>query len=193
MGDAADDREKAAIYPEGDVLRVLYEQHARIRDLFAEVKAADGERKGEAFAELRTLLAVHETAEEMVIRPATTAAGGEEVADARNHEEAEANEVLQKLEKLDPAGADFDSLLAEFESSVDEHAEAEEHEEFPLIESSCDEGKRQAMGTQLRAAEAVAPTHPHPSTAGSTAAQYLVGPFASIIDRTRDAIRAVMK
>ncbi|WP_028642385.1 hemerythrin domain-containing protein [Nocardioides sp. URHA0020] len=192
MGDAAEDRAKAATYPEGDVLRVLYEQHARIRDLFAAVKAAGGDRRSETFAELRTLLAVHETAEEMVIRPATTAAGGKDVADARNHEEAEANEVLQRLEKLDPAGSDFESLLAELEASVDEHAEAEEHEEFPLIESSCDEGQRQAMGMHLRAAEAVAPTHPHPSTAGSTVAQYAVGPFASIIDRTRDAVRAAM-
>src|SRR3954447_21119485 len=144
MGDAAEDRAKAATYPEGDVLRVLYEQHARIRDLFVEVKTASGARKGEVFAELRTLLAVHETAEEMVIRPATTAAGGKAVADARNEEESEANEVLQQLEKLDPTGADFDSLLSEFESSVDEHAEAEEHEEFPLIEASCDEKQRQA-------------------------------------------------
>jgi hemerythrin superfamily protein len=193
MGNAAEDRTKAAQYPDGDVLRVLYEQHGRIRELFAEVKAAGADRRGEVFDELRALLAVHETAEEMVVRPATSAAGGDAVADARNEEEAEANEVLKKLEGLDPTSSDFDRLLAEFESSVDEHAEAEEHEEFPLIESSCDEEKRQTMGKQLRAAEAVAPTRPHPSTAGSTAAQYVVGPFASIVDRTRDAIRSAMR
>jgi hypothetical protein len=44
------------------------------------------------------------------------------------------------------------------------------------------------MGKQILAAEAVAPTHPHPSAAGSPVAQWTVGPFASIVDRTRDAI-----
>jgi hemerythrin superfamily protein len=188
MGDASDDRAEAAKLPEGDVIRVLLEQHARIRDLFQHVTEAQGEHKQQAFDELRALLAVHETAEEMVLRPVTSNTAGKAVADARNQEESEANEVLAKLEKLDVASADFDSLLADFEKSVDQHAEAEEHEEFPTILSECDEDKRRAMGKQVLAAEKVAPTHPHPTAAGSPVAQWMVGPFASIVDRTRDAI-----
>src|SRR4051794_27843973 len=145
MGDATEDRAQAAELSEGDVIRVLLEQHARIRDLFADVKSADGEHKQQAFDELRALLAVHETAEEMVLRPATSAAGGSDVADARNGEEAEANVVLKELEKLDASSTDFDAKLAEFEKAVDEHAEAEEHEEFSLILSKCDEEQRRRM------------------------------------------------
>lgn len=188
MGDAAEDRAKAAQLPQGDVIRVLLEQHARVRDLFAELKTADGEHKQHVFDELRALLAVHETAEEMVLRPATSEAGGSSVADARNQEESDANEVLKELEKLDAASADFDQRIAEFEKAVDEHAEAEEKEEFPLILSSCDEESRQKMGKQILAVESMAPTHPHPSTAGSPAAQWAVGPFASVVDRVRDAL-----
>lgn len=192
MGDATKDRAKAAELPEGDVIRILLEQHARIRELFKDVTSAEGEHKQQAFDELRALLAVHETAEEMVLRPVSSDAAGKEVAEARNDEESEANEVLKKLEKLDVDSADFDELLAQFEKAVDEHAEAEESEEFPHIISSCDEKKRQSMGTQIKAAEAVAPTHPHPSSAGSPAAQWAVGPFASLVDRTRDAIKGAM-
>lgn len=192
MGDANEDRAQAAELPEGDVIRILLEQHARIRDLFDDVSSAEGQRKQQAFDELRALLAVHETAEEMVLRPVSSDTAGKEVAEARNDEEAEANEVLKQLEKLDVTSADFDKLLAEFQKSVDEHAEAEEHDEFPHILASCDEKKRQAMGRQIKAAEAVAPTHPHPSTAGSPAAQWAVGPFASLVDRTRDAIKRAM-
>jgi hemerythrin superfamily protein len=191
MGDAAEDRAQAAELPEGDVVRVLLEQHARIRELFADVKSADGEHKQHAFDELRALLAVHETAEEMVLRPVTATTAGQEVVDARNHEEAEANEVLKALERLDVSSADFDAKLAELEQAVDDHAEAEETQEFPTVLAQCDEDKRRTMGTALRAAEGVAPTHPHPSTAGSTTAQYVVGPVASLIDRTRDAIKKV--
>ena len=192
MGDAAEDRAKAAELPEGDVIRILLEQHARIRDLFQDVRSAEGEHKQQAFDELRALLAVHETAEEMVLRPVSSEAAGKAVAEARNDEEAEANVVLKELEKLDVAGADFDAKLAEFQKAVEEHAEAEENDEFPHILSSCDESKRHRMGNQIKAAEAVAPTHPHPSAAGSPAAQWAVGPFASLVDRTRDAIKAAM-
>jgi hemerythrin superfamily protein len=193
MGDAAEDRRKAQELPEGDVVRVLLEQHARIRDLFAEVKSESGEHKKHAFDELRGLLAVHETAEEMVLRPVTQSTDGDrgaQVAEARNHEESQANHVLKQLESLDVESPEFDEMLAEFEKAVDSHAEAEENEEFPLILESCDQDARKGMGTLMLAAEKVAPTHPHPSTAGSTTKQFAVGPIASLIDRTRDAIKA---
>jgi hemerythrin superfamily protein len=193
MGDAAEDRAKAADLPEGDVIRVLLEQHSRIRDLFSEVLSMEGEHKKHAFDDLRALLAVHETAEEMVLRPVTKETAGQAVVDARNQEEAEANKVLAELEKLDVGSPDFDEKLKTFEKAVDDHAEAEEHEEFPTVLDSCDEDRRKTMGTHLRAAEGIAPTHPHPSTAGSTVAQYAVGPIASLIDRTRDAITAAMR
>jgi hemerythrin superfamily protein len=188
MSEAAQERARAAELPEGDVIRVLLEQHARIRELFQHVSSAEGMHKKEAFDELRALLAVHETAEELVLRPVSSETAGKQVADARNNEEAEANKVLAELEKMDVDSPDFDQMLQSFEHAVSEHAEAEENEEFPAILSSCDEERRKTMGRQMLAAESVAPTHPHPSTAGSTAAQFAVGPFAAIVDRTRDAI-----
>jgi hemerythrin superfamily protein len=188
MSDSAVDRANAAGLPEGDVVRLLLEQHARIRELFDDVASTVGEHRQQAFDELRALLAVHETAEEMVLRPVSSDAAGEAVTDARNAEEAEANKVLKRLEKLDVDSAEFTDLLAQFRTSVEEHAEAEETEEFPHVLETCDEDERRSMGTRLRAAESVAPTHPHPSTAGSPAAQWTVGPFASLVDRTRDLI-----
>lgn len=191
MGSASRDRAEAARLPEGDVVRILLEQHARIREMFDAVTAAEDEAKQSRFDELRAFLAVHETAEEMVLRPISMGAAGKDVADARNHEEAEANEVLAQLERLDVTSADFDRLLADFRSMVLDHAEAEEGEEFPPVLTECSEEQRRIMGLQLRAAEKVAPTHPHPSIAGSPVAQYAVGPVASIVDRTRDAISKV--
>jgi hemerythrin superfamily protein len=189
MSDAATDRAKAAQLPEGDVIRILLEQHARIRELFAEVQSEDGEHRQHAFDELRALLAVHETAEEMVLRPVTKKVAGDAVADARNHEEEEATKVLYELEKLDVASAEFLSLLAQLETAVTDHAEHEEREEFPLVISECDEGQRRTMGSKVKLAEKVAPTHPHPSAAGSPMAQYALGPFAALLDRSRDALK----
>lgn len=188
MGDANEDRAKAAALPEGDVIRVLLEQHAQIRDLFSAVKSGTGEDKQHAFDSLRALLAVHETAEELVLRPVTEKIGGQRIADARNGEEKEANEVLAELEKMSVEDPAFAAKLASFEKSVDEHAEAEENEEFSQILAQCDEEQRQSLGSKIKLVEGMAPTHPHPSVAGNRNAQLLTGPFAAMVDRVRDAL-----
>lgn len=188
MGDTAEDLTKAHELPHGDVIRLLLEQHARIRQLFDSVLAASGEERKSRFDELRALLAVHETAEEMILRPVSTQVAGAEVADARNHEEAEANVVLKHLESMDVDSSDFEAQLVGFQKTVIEHAEAEEKDEFPAILAHCDVDKRRSMGERLQTAEAIAPTHPHPTAAGSPTRQMLMGPFASMIDRVRDAL-----
>ncbi|MCF6525635.1 hemerythrin domain-containing protein [Streptomyces sp. JJ36] len=189
MSEARAERERAAQLPEDDVIGILLSQHARIRDLFADVKTAEGEHKQQAFDELRALLAVHETAEEMILRPVAKEAAGREEAEARNHEEEEANKVLARLEKMDVSSSEFDSLLEEFERSVSDHAEHEEREEFPYVHSSRTPDELRHMGRRLQSVERFAPTHPHPGTAGRPAAQWAVGPFASVVDRTRDKLQ----
>ncbi|MFJ5531814.1 hemerythrin domain-containing protein [Streptomyces sp. NPDC093261] len=188
MSNATMERAEAARLPEGDVVRILLEQHARIRDLFAEVKGAQGDEKKEIFDELRALLAVHETAEEMILRPVAEKTAGAAEAEARNHEEEEANKVLAQLEKMDVGSPEFDTRIAAFERAVIDHAEHEEQEEFPAVRQGCDEDKLKGMGTLLEAAEKMAPTHPHPTAAGSTTAQWLTGPFVSMVDRVKDAL-----
>lgn len=186
---AARERADAARLPEGDVIRILLEQHASIHELFGTIKQAQtGEHRKDAFKDLRALLAMHETAEEMILRPVSRKAAPEDVAEARNKEEAEANEVLAHLETLDPAAPEFLSELEKFERSVDKHATAEESEEFGEVIKSVEEKDRLRMGKAVVAAQKVAPTHPHPSAAGSTTAQWAAGPFASILDRARDAV-----
>lgn len=185
---AQTERQEAARLPEGDVVRVLLEQHARIRDLFAEVKNAQGEQKQNRFDELRALLAVHETAEELVLRPVAKKTAGEAEAEARNQEEEEANHVLAELEKLDVNSTDFDAKLADFERSVIDHAEHEERDEFPPVRHGSQQDELNGMGSRLQAVEKMAPTHPHPTAAGSPATQMLTGPFAAMVDRVKDAI-----
>ncbi|MFF7727029.1 hemerythrin domain-containing protein [Streptomyces sp. NPDC008001] len=182
-------RDRAARLPEGDVVAILLEQHARIQELFGDVKTARGEHKKQAFDELRALLAVHETGEEMVVRPVARNTVGKGETDARNREEAEANRVLGELEKMDVASEGFDARLRELERAVLSHAEHEEREEFPALREGRDEAQLRHMGTMLRAAERIAPTHPHPGAAGNPVAQWSVGPLASLVDRAKDAIK----
>jgi hemerythrin superfamily protein len=193
MSDVTGAAARAVDQPQGDMIEILLEQHQHIRELFKQVKAAKGERKQRAFDELRALLAVHETAEEMVLRPLSSKDAGAEVADARNEEEREATRALTVLEMMDVTSAEFDQDFAAFERAVLDHARHEEKDEFPLVRAREDPDALLAMGRTLRAVERAAPTHPHPSTAGSPMAQWAVGPFASMVDRTLDAFKNAMR
>ena len=190
MGDATEDRAKAAELPEGDVIRILLEQHARIRELFKDVMSAEGEHKQQAFDELRALLAVHETAEEEIVYPLVrkTLPDGDGLADARIAEENAAKQALSDLEKMGVDDAAFPSKFASFRQDVLRHAENEERLVFGPLRERLDADRLEKVAKALTAAEAVAPTHPHPHGPSSATGHFVVGPFAAIADRVRDAL-----
>jgi iron-sulfur cluster repair protein YtfE (RIC family) len=192
MSDLTGTAAEAVDQPQGDIIDILLEQHGRIRELLTHVKDAEGDHRQQSFDELRALLAAHETGEEMILRPVSSKDAGTKVADERNQEENEATRHLANLEKVDVSSAEFEREFAKFERELLDHAQHEEQEEFPSVRAREDRDRLVTMGKALRAAEKIAPTHPHPSTAGSPVAQWAVGPFASLIDRARDAIKKAM-
>lgn len=178
-----------------DVVRFLKDQHNLIKDLFEEVfSASSDEAREKAFTELRQLLAVHETAEEMVVHPRARqeVAGGEGIVDARLAEEHDAKEQLSKLEGMDFGSPEFLHELEKFRDAVVEHADLEETEELDLLQAELDAGQLKSMAAAVRAAEAIAPTRPHPGVE-SAKLNFAVGPFASMLDRARDVIGAALR
>ena len=176
-----------------DVVDLLTLQHEQIRTLFTTVESTRSDVRQRAFEELRRFLAVHETAEELITHPhARAAEGGRAVVDARLKEETEAKKLLADLDGMDATDVTFTTKLAALKLAVLAHAEAEEREEFPILRATTDPDRLRRMATAVRAAEAIAPTHPHPSVGSSPAANLLAGPLASVLDRTRDAVRAAL-
>ncbi len=178
-----------------DVVKFLKDQHNLIKDMFDDVlSASDPKAREKAFTDLRQLLAVHETAEEMVVHPRVRreVATGEEIVDARLREEHEAKQKLSKLESMDVASKEFIDELTKFRDAVIDHAAHEENEEFNQLERKLDSDDRERMAKAVLAAEAIAPTRPHPGVE-SAKANFVVGPFASMLDRARDAIGAALR
>jgi hemerythrin superfamily protein len=174
-----------------DVIELLTRQHREIKGLFAKVEMSTGDQRREAFERLVRLLAVHETAEEEVVHPAARDAGVGEVVQARLREEHDAKELLRQLDKLGPDAEHFLEGFRRLRQDVTEHAEHEEHDEFPALRDRHDRDRLKAMAAAVRAAEAVAPTHPHPGVE-SGAANATVGMVNAVMDRARDAVRKVM-
>ena len=178
-----------------DVVKFLKGQHNLIKDMFEEVfSASEPKARETAFVELRQLLAVHETAEEMVVHPRARheIADGDEIVDARLHEEHAAKQQLSKLEGMDIDSDEFIDELTKFRDAVIDHAEHEENEEFNQLQRKLDADDLGRMAKAVQAAEAIAPTRPHPGVE-SAKANFAVGPFASMLDRARDAIGAAMR
>ncbi|HEY6796266.1 MAG TPA: hemerythrin domain-containing protein [Kineosporiaceae bacterium] len=174
----------------GDVVDLLREQHARIRDLFAEVEAADGEARRDSFRRLVRFLAVHETAEELVVRPLSRryVDAGDAVAADRVEEERIAKEKLAELEELTTDHEDFLPKLAVVRTAVLQHARAEERYELSKLRRADATDELEAAARALRAAESLAPTHPHPGVE-STTANVMTGPVLALVDRVRDVVR----
>jgi hemerythrin superfamily protein len=178
-----------------DVVKFLKGQHDLINDMFEEVfSASDAKAREKAFVELRQLLAVHETAEEMVVHPRARneIADGDEIVAARLHEEHEAKQQLSKLEGMDIDSEEFLDELAKFRDAVVAHAEHEESEEFNRLQNKLDSDDLGRMAKAVLAAEAIAPTRPHAGVE-SAKANFAVGPFASMLDRARDLIGAALR
>lgn len=176
--------------PDQDVVALLMAQHGQIRNLFDEVEHSEGDRRRDAFRRLVRLLAVHETAEEEVVHPYARRAveGGAQIVDERLAEERQAKELLSRLDDMDPADEQFAPLLLELRTAVTEHARAEERYEFAHLRRIHDEQALANMARAVKAAEATAPTHPHPGV--ETGAENIaLGPVAAVVDRTRDVIR----
>jgi hemerythrin superfamily protein len=173
-----------------DVVELLVQQHRQIRQHFNAVRTASGADRDAAFVQLRRLLAVHETAEEEFVHPRTRRelVDGDVVADQRLREERVAKQLLAQLERLDTSSAEFIERFAELEAAVLAHAENEERDEFSRLTDELDPAQLRRMAMAVRLAESVAPTRSHPGVelAGE---HMLVGPFAAMLDRARDAIR----
>jgi hemerythrin superfamily protein len=178
-----------------DVVRFLKDQHNLIKDLFEEVfSASDTKAREQAFVNLRQLLAVHETAEEMVVHPSARReiADGDQIVDSVLKEEHEAKEMLSNLESLDVDSKEFLDELTKFRDAVINHAEHEETDEFDKLARELSSDDLGRMAKAVVAAEAIAPTRPHAGVE-SAKANFAVGPFASMLDRARALIGSALR
>lgn len=138
-----------------DVVDVLLAQHTLVRELITEVSGTRGEPRQRAFDELRTLLALHEAAEESIVHPAAHG----EVGDARVAEEQHAAQAIAQLESLDPSSEAFDQAFAKFAQAVLTHADKEEREEFPALRQATPARMLQEMADRVVSGQEQAYAH----------------------------------
>jgi hypothetical protein len=173
-----------------DITELVLAQHAEIKLRFDDLLNGPAPDREAAFCELRRLLAVHETAEELIVHPALRRTGddGDDIVDRRLAEESEAKQALADLEKLGVEAPTFLTQAGALREAVVAHADQEEAEELPRLRDRLSPDIRRGMAVAFQAAEAAAPTHPHPHGPDGALGNAVIGPAAAIADRVRDAV-----
>lgn len=179
--------------PDTHALLILVQRdHREIEQMLDLIEmTANGARRA-AFENLVRKLAVHETAEEEVVHPLARRVGAEKVATNAVQEESTAKHALADLDGVDVDSNTFEQRFAALKRDVLAHAQREERDEHPRISANTTRDELETLGKVFGAAEAVAPTHPHPSIPPTAGANLVLGPIFAITDRVRDTIRGAM-
>jgi hemerythrin superfamily protein len=177
----------------GTIIDHLTADHQQIKVLFSDVMFVRPENRADAFCQLVTGLVQHEVAEEVVVFPEVRGSSPDAAAvvDARGHEQAEVEQMLAQMEKLDPTNPEFTAALAELSTAVINHAEAEERGVFPLLRAAEQPDVLFELAARYEKAKQSAPTHPHPHAPDTPPANKILGPVTALFDRVRDAVRRI--
>jgi hemerythrin-like domain-containing protein len=176
-----------------DVIEVLEHDHREVEEMFKELETLRGASTDEAVARRKELtedvtieLVRHSVAEEVLVYPRVEDKVSRDEAEHAREEHAEAEETLQRLEKLDADSPDFDDELATLMSEIRHHIEDEEGEMFAHMRQVMDADELRTLGANVEAFKKVAPTRPHPNVSNQPLPRLAAGPAASLFDRMRD-------
>src|SRR3954467_4571544 len=166
-----------------DVIEVLEHDHREVEQMFSELESLRGASTEEAQSRRKAVteqvtieLVRHSVAEEVLVYPQVEKQVSEEEAEHARKEHAEAEETLQRLEKLDADDPAFDDELATLMAEIRHHIEDEEGEMFAHMRQVIDEEELRTLGARVEAFKKVAPTRPHPHVPNQALPRLAVGP-----------------
>ena len=178
-----------------DVIEVLMHDHREVETMFAELESlkgaatdSDRSRRKDLVERVTIELVRHSVAEEAEVYPAVKEKVSAEEAERAKQEDAEAEETMKRLEKLQPDDLSFDAELATLMREIREHVAEEEGEMFPHMRQVFSEEELRELGSKVEAVKKIAPTRPHPSAPDEPPGDKLLGPVVGLFDRMRDAV-----
>jgi hemerythrin superfamily protein len=176
-----------------DVIEVLEQDHREVEQMFAELESLRGASTPEAQSRRKDVteqvtieLVRHSVAEEVLVYPQVEDKVSAEEAEHARKEHADAEETLNRLEKLDADDPTFDDELASLMAEIRHHIADEEGQMFAHMRQAIDADELRELGGRVEAFKKVAPTRPHPNVPNEPLARMAAGPAASLLDRMRD-------
>jgi hemerythrin superfamily protein len=171
-----------------DAITLLVQDHRSVTALWQQARAQGP--NAALVDEIIRRLSVHDGIEKQVLYPVVRdrVAGGQAMAERSLREHQAVEELLAAVERTDLDSADAMRLLGETMDNVAEHVAEEEAQIFPALEAALDPQELVLLGEQLRAAKAIAPTHPHPASPNEGLAGKVAGLAGAVMDTAKDAV-----
>jgi hemerythrin superfamily protein len=176
---------------EHDVVDVLTIDHREATSLIAQIwSTQDPEQRRDLADTLISELVRHSVAEEMYVYPAMKKhlPNGDEAVQHDTEEHKELEQTMKELEAVEPDDARFDELVRQLETTLVDHIDDEEADQFPELRARVPRPELVEMAGKVETAKKLAPTRPHPSAPNAEVFHKLVGPGVGLVDRLRDKL-----
>ncbi|NYD21745.1 hemerythrin domain-containing protein [Kineococcus aurantiacus] len=178
---------------------VLWRQRADHADLDALMHAYDAEpdadARGRIVAEFGERALRHAFAEETVLFPAYRRhlpGDDDELTAHIEGDHQQVNELLQDLQRADPASPGYDARVRRAFEVVRHDAHDEEDDLLPRLQQVADVGELRAIGAAWEAARRASPTRPHPKVPRRPPGNVVAGAGLAVSDRVKDAVDAAL-
>jgi hemerythrin superfamily protein len=176
-----------------DALALLKKDHQTVEKLFARFEKRPSKEIANRFVRE---LSVHAVVEEQLFYPAMRRMAASEKLEDADQKVLEALEehhvakwVLSEIENLDEDDERFEAKCMVLIESVRHHVKEEEGQLFRFARRLFKRDQLNELGTLMRKAKKIAPTHPHPRAPDEPPGNVLAGGLAAIFDRGRDAVK----
>ena len=184
--------------PQVDAIRLLKDDHRTVKELFRRYKQL-GEKatktKQAVVEKVVRELSIHAAIEEEFLYPTIRQALPEEglkLATEGLEEHRAAKRLLSDIDGAMPEGPEFEGRFKLLMEDVLHHMKEEEGELFPKLRSSVDREGLVRLGQIMKTAKKAAPTRPHPLAPDTPPANIVANVGAAVVDRARDAARALL-
>lgn len=180
-----------------NAISLLKADHREVERLFGELSRLNGKTRGKKSLceKIVRQLSIHSAIEEQFFYPEVR----KNVPDLARRvlESLEAHSVvkwtLSAIASMDADDERLDAKLKVLEDTMMRHVREEEDELFPKVQQALSRAQLDEMGKKLERAKKTAPTRPHPRVPNQPPANIVLGMGAGIVDRARDAGRAVLR
>ncbi|PRY52206.1 hemerythrin superfamily protein [Geodermatophilus tzadiensis] len=179
----------------GSVLVRQRKDHEELDHLLHELDATTGRAQEEVLTRIDRLVFSHAFAEETVLWPVIRRVlpDGDELTRRIEAEHQEVNELVAALEEGGPDHPERPVRLARLVEVLQEDVRDEEDLLLPRLQERLDAAELRRLGRRWELVRRVAPTRPHPTVSRRPPGNALSGLPLSLLDRSRDAVDAVVR
>ncbi|MGX5654187.1 hemerythrin domain-containing protein [Geodermatophilus nigrescens] len=189
------DQTEAELGGPGSVLVRQRKDHVELDRLLHELDGTTGRQQEEVLTRIDRLVFSHAFAEETVLWPVVRRVlpDGDEITRRVEIEHQEVNELVAALEEGGPDSPERPARLARLVQVLREDVRDEEDVMFPRLQERLDAAELRRLGRRWEVVRRISPTRAHPTVSRRPPGNALSGLPLSLLDRSRDAVDAVVR